>query len=265
MSNDMRLVILLPSNGKVHTKFLLSLIGLTQALAKRRIPFSIKNYEFSDIMMSRNYLVSYFLSKPDFTHALLLDSDLVFDPQQFFRLAEFKEDFTAATYADRRITDVVIREAIKETPAELWDKPNAVQTILARHMRYLHTVNSGERPEFKPRRRKDFQTVVTAATGFMLISRNVVETMAERGVAKPLTRTGKLPIYQDAPRFSDFFSHEKTKEGDAFYGEDQSFCRRWRMQCDGDIWVDLKSQVSHIGEFTYHGDYRYQAALMDYI
>ena len=49
----------------------------------RDIDFALKTYEFSDLVMYRNYLVSYFLSHADFTHALLLDTDLEFAPTQF--------------------------------------------------------------------------------------------------------------------------------------------------------------------------------------
>ena len=52
--------------------------------------------------MARNYLLSVFLSDERFTHALFLGSDLSFEPEQFFRLLDFDEDFVAAVYPDRQ-------------------------------------------------------------------------------------------------------------------------------------------------------------------
>ena len=89
----------------------------------------------------------------------------------------------------------------------------------------------------------------------MLITRNVVERMVESGQAIPLARQGTFDIYRDAPRFHDFFSHHISAEKDCYYGEDQSFCRRWVIGCGGDIWVDENSKVNHIGEMTNFGDY----------
>ncbi|MEM6306892.1 MAG: hypothetical protein AAF701_02760, partial [Pseudomonadota bacterium] len=233
-----RLVILMPTMGRVHTQFMTTMIGLTQALKDRKIPFALKHYEFSDLIMSRNYLVSYFLSQSQFTHALLLDSDLAFKPEQFFRLWDFDVDFAAAAYADRRITGTVLKNAMQSATAADLEDPDAVSKLLARYMKYIATTNMGTGTAFQSVRRGDFMTVASAATGFMLISRNVVEGMVANGQAAPLKRTGKLGIYSDAPRFADFFSHHKTAEGDAFYGEDQSFCRRWILGCGGDVWLD---------------------------
>ncbi|MGV6839155.1 MAG: hypothetical protein ACWA40_03065 [Planktomarina sp.] len=257
----MRLVILLPTAGKVHTKFMVSMVGLTQALQKRGVEFTIKPYEFSDLIMSRNYLVSYFLSKEIFTHALLLDSDLVFDPGQFFRLADFGEDFVAAPYADRRVTGKVLRQSVADPDAKHISSAEDVAQVLARHMKYIVTHSLGKAHNFRPEKRGDFQTVASSGTGFVLITRNVVESIVANGHARPLTRTGQLSIYADAPRFADFFSHHVTDEGDAFYGEDQSFCRRWILGCGGKVWVDRAAKVTHIGEFSFPGDYSLQSGL----
>ena len=88
----------------------------------------------------------------------------------------------------------------------------------------------------------------------MLIKRKVVEHIVANDQAHPLARTGSSDIYKDAPRFADFFSHLMIDEKDAFYGEDQSFCCRWILGCGGDIWVDCRAKVTHIGEFSFFGD-----------
>ena len=67
------LLILMPTGGHVDTPAVHSLIGLTQALPRRGIGFALKTYEWSDLVVSRNYLMSYFLAQKKFTHALLLD------------------------------------------------------------------------------------------------------------------------------------------------------------------------------------------------
>ena len=55
--------------------------------------------------MARNYLLSVFLSDERFTHALFLGSDLSFEPEQFFRLLDFDEDFVTAVYPDHQARD----------------------------------------------------------------------------------------------------------------------------------------------------------------
>ncbi|MEM7296001.1 MAG: hypothetical protein AAF330_05155 [Pseudomonadota bacterium] len=249
-----KLLITIPSNGKVHTDFMTSVIGLTQALSRRKISFAVKTYEFSDIMTSRNFLMSYFLTQESFTHALLLDSDLVFAPDQFFRLLEADRSFTGAYYPNRRIGMKKLRAAIEAEAQLPAAEKTPIENLMARTQRYIAT-NSLVKGQPIPRKVDDgFETVATAGTGFLLVTREVPETMAANGAARPLPRSGRLPIYQGATRFYDFFSHKFSDDG-AFYGEDQSFCRRWVIDCGGEIWMDRASKVSHIGSYRYPGDY----------
>ena len=84
---------------------MLSLIGLTQAMARRKVAFAMKTWEWSDLVISRNYLMSYFLAQKQFTHALLLDSDMSYPAQLFFdqindlfrRIADLDAQIAAAS------------------------------------------------------------------------------------------------------------------------------------------------------------------------
>lgn len=251
-----KLLFLLPSTGTVHTAFMTSMVGLTQALQRKKIPFLLKPYEFSDLVMSRNFLASYFLSQDHFTHALMLDSDLSFDSSQFFRLLEFDHDFTAAVYPDRRVTEQVLRRALSAATAQDLKDGRGLQKLLAGHMKYvLTTATAGEHP-FQIERKNGFHTATSVGAGFVLLKRNVVEKIYDEGHARPLPRTAGFSDFKQAHRFADFFSHLPTEDGGAYLGEDQSFCKRWRDGCGGKIWVDEYSQVSHIGAQFHYGDYQ---------
>ncbi len=233
-----------------------SMIALTQGLPARGIVFSVKTYEFSDLVMSRNYLASYFLSQKTFTHALMLDSDLLFSPSQFFRLLDFDQDFTAAVYPDRRWTARVLKSAFATaTPEDLSDMAS-IQRHLAGHMKYILSKYIDKDNAIDVTRRDGFHTATTVGGGFILVKRAVVEKIVDQGHARPLPRFGQRPDFKDAPNFADFYSHLLTEDGGALLGEDQSFCKRWQVGCGGDIWVDEASALSHIGEHTYQGDYQ---------
>jgi hypothetical protein len=233
-----------------------SMIALTQSLSLRGIPFAVKTYEFSDLVTSRNYLASYFLSQKKFTHALMLDSDLSFAPPQFFRLLDFDADFTAAVYPDRRWTARGLRAALSNANPDELDDPAAVQRHMAGHLNYILSTHIGPGQPLSVVRRDGFHTAASVGGGFILIKRNVVEQIVAQGEARPLPRFAQRPDFKDAPEFTDFFSHVLTQDGGALLGEDQSFCRRWQHGCGGDIWVDEASAVSHTGEHTYQGSYQ---------
>jgi len=248
------LLITTPTAGVVHTEHYKSMIGLTQALRRKSVKFALKTFEFSDIMTSRNYLMSFFLSQPEYTHCLLVDSDMVFKPEQVFRLIDFDQPFAAAYCPNRRPNWRKIRLAMSEdaNKPELDRRP--WQQLLAGTQSYVATTNPGNGYNFQRETQGDFETVVTIGTGFMVIKREVPETLVEQKAVRHLPRMGKLPIYAGADRFYDFFSHRFSDDG-AFYGEDQSFCMRWTLDCGEKIWADRQSKVDHIGEFTFPGDY----------
>ncbi len=134
------LLILMPTGGQIDTPTVHSLMGLTQALPRRGIPFALKTYEWSDLVISRNYLMSFFLAEKGFTHALLLDSDMSFHPQVFFDLLDFDADFTVAPYPQRQMNSPArarataskrpaptgktsVRSAISSSRATGWSRP----------------------------------------------------------------------------------------------------------------------------------------------
>ncbi|AGT11053.1 hypothetical protein [Paracoccus aminophilus] len=260
MAETPKLIILIPTPGQVVTEFMKSLIGLTQELQRRGITFGIKTYEFSDIVMSRNYLLSYFLSQKPFTHALFLDCDLSFKPPQFFRLLDFDADFTFAAYPSRKMAFRDYYAAVCENEA----RPEAerLDPVALASQNFRYVVQPRDRRGHVARKVSgDFVTITGGGMGFVLLKRRVPEEMARLGVARPLPVQGRLPLYRDAPEFHDFFSHQPVDgtEG-GLYGEDQSFCLRWTHGVGGEIWMDSKAKLGHHGQFGFPGDYGLRAA-----
>jgi hypothetical protein len=94
--------------------------------------------------------------------------------------------------------------------------------------------------------------VETVATGFLLFRKSVYEKLIQ---AYPETKyrddigLGK----QYEPHLYAIFDTIIDEHG--FYlSEDWTFCRRWIEQ-GGDIWIDTRVLLSHIGFFEYAGDF----------
>ena len=251
------LLIMVPNTGMVHTEFMKSIIGLTQSLKTKNLPFAMKTVEFSDIVMSRNYLLSYFLSHEKFSHALFIDSDLSFTPLQFFRLFDFDAEFVAAAYPNRRMAEGILKAVWngQKKASKNQSETELIQETLAGAMHYLTTQKDTPTTSIPKEQKDGFHTAATLAGGFSLLKREVPEKMVQAGVARNMPRTGSLKIYKDAPRFADFFSHLPTEDNAAILGEDQSFCKRWVQGCGGKIWVDGASKITHHGNYAFRGDY----------
>jgi hypothetical protein len=88
------------------------------------------------------------------------------------------------------------------------------------------------------------------AFGATLIRRDVLETMIERGAAKPQRWLDE--------QFYNFFGDRPADAAEGVHtAEDVSFCRRWRIDCGGEIWAYLDARIGHIGDYAYGADQSY--------
>ena len=247
------LLILMPTGGQIDTPAVHSLLGLTQALLKRGVPFALKTYEWSDLVISRNYLMSFFLAQKNFSHALLLDSDMSYQPQLFFDLLDFDADFTCAAYPQRQMRWQVFRNLIEREAAKPEAERAPTDRLLAESYRYnvSEVFDAGEPWPFESR--DGFRKVPGAGTGFMLLRRAVPERMVDTKVALPVP--GFNGSGYPGADFHDFFSHLRGRGGAVLHGEDTSFCRRWIEGCGGEIWCHETARITHHGNLAFMGNY----------
>jgi hypothetical protein len=99
-----------------------------------------------------------------------------------------------------------------------------------------------------------FSTGVYAGTGFQLIKRNVFERMIK---AYPETKYKALHAFPRPSQPSDnlyaLFDCMIDPETGVYLSEDYAFCRRWRA-IGGEIWLDLQSQLTHTGSYSFRGN-----------
>jgi hypothetical protein len=192
------------------------------------------------ITRSRNTLVAAFLDHPDMTHLMFIDADIAFEPESVSRLLDFEEDLVAGVYP-LKVNDwahgVERQQRYGEAPA------------LA-SLAYVGTFCEGEALE----RRDGFATAIYAGTGFMLIRRRVLETLAE---AHPELRYSGMHVFPRPTRASErqfaLFECMIEPETGLYLSEDYAFCRRW-LEAGGRIWLDTQSKLTHIGAHSFQGD-----------
>lgn len=82
-------------------------------------------------------------------------------------------------------------------------------------------------------------------TGFLRLSR---KCLLEMTAAYPQKRFAD----KYAPTGFAYALFDNIHEGDAYFGEDFSFCKRYR-DIGGRIWIDPEIPMGHIGDKTFHG------------
>jgi len=209
--------------------------------SKRKLPteFLFHYFDYADVVVARNYLVSdFYFNHPQCTHLLFLDDDMGFEASLVSDMLDLGEPLVGTIYPKRKL-DLKKLHAAGDLPFE---------KALAKSLEFI---GAESRPQME---KSGFISVAQCGTGIMLISRDCIDEMVE-----------KLPDIVDAKRFKRMpFAHrftrfitpfDKIKTGEIELSEDFSFCLRWREGCGGTIWAKPDANIRHIGQMSFAGKY----------
>ena len=226
--------------GLVHQGYMLSVCKLVKAADKAGFDLELLLLG-GDALISRAraHLVARFLDMACATHLLFVDADIVFEPEAVLRLLRADKDFCAAFYPLKTIDwDAIPRRVV------------AGETLEQAGLSYVGTLLG------PPERvtEGDFATALYAGTGFQLIRRPVFERLiaAHPELRFRAVHTGS-PTAPAGDNLCALFDCLIDPETGVYLSEDYAFCRRWRA-LGGDIWLDLKSELTHVGAQAFRGD-----------
>jgi hypothetical protein len=170
------------------------------------------------ISRGRNTLTARFLSNPESTHLMFIDSDIGWEAWHLLVMLNRDVDVIGGLYP------------MKSMPVK-W------------------CVNGFEGAETGP---DHLQEVTKTGTGFLLIKREVFEKLNSHPAVKPFVNDIGLPAELN-PYMKTYFD-TAVREG-RYYSEDWTFCENWR-DLGGKVWVDKRVLLRHTG--TYVFDYAAQ-------
>ena len=231
----MHLFVAIPAYGcKVHTHFATSLMKLQTCMVKNgvRMTTDIMGNE-SLITRARSILAEKFL-RSNATHLLFIDSDIVFHEETVVRMLKSGHDIVCGPYAKKGINYDDIMKL--ENPTAQMVQEHAIGYNINFIKQQNHHVEQG------------FMEVMEAATGMMLISRNVLQTLRD-------AHTDRL-VKNDIPGSRDtldeyclLFDTSICKESRRFLSEDYAFCGLAR-QHGFRVMIDCLARLGHIGNVT---------------
>ena len=191
------------------------------------------------ITRSRSVLVARFLDQPDMTHLLFVDADIVFEPEQVMRMLRFDRDFVAALYPIKSVDWAAVPRRVV-----------AGEALASAGLTYVGTPLEAS----EARVEDGFAKARYAGTGLQLIKREVLARLVaahpELRFRSVHTLAGAVPPSDNLYALFDPLIDADTGE---YLSEDYAFCRRWRA-LGGDIWLDLRSKVTHVGADQFRGD-----------
>ena len=249
MINDKKLGIMVATpcyGGLLSEGYLHGILSLTQEAAKHQFKVHLNTMgNESLITRARNTLVSQFLDycekdNNSFTHLMFIDADIGFQGKAISRLLEQDVDIACGIYPRKSIDWKGIPDMVKEHGDDMLE-----QRALGYNLNFADPKNIQVT--------KGFTEVLDAATGFMLIKKEVFDKMKE---AYPnLQYTSDQIINND--RYSSkncfaFFDCIIDEKSNRYLSEDYAFCRLWQ-KIGGKIHADLQSPLTHYGTYPFAG------------
>lgn len=194
------------------------------------------------ITRARNMLTKRFLQS-DATHLLFIDADISWDPQAIVRLVERDEGVVSTCYPKKFIN----WDKIKERLALEGDKEPS-EPLQQVGLDFNLNVT-----EQQVQVTNGFAKVLDAATGFMLVKREVLESMYKHYEKELLVVNDLLGAQQTVKDYVAVFDCMIDPVTRRSLSEDFAFSRRWQ-QMGGEVYMDLLMPLGHTGGFHFEGD-----------
>jgi hypothetical protein len=232
--------------GQISVLYAACLFKL-QSLVRSYSEFNLKIlFKDSDALITRARasLISQFLDDPSATHLLFIDADIGFEPDQVLRLIECGADMCAAIYPIKRIDWDKVKKTIETA------RPNPAAAAL----KYVFEVDDPDAVTA----RGGFAKVRYAGTGFLMIRRQALERMCVHYPQLQFKRDHSVDAATASGNRFALFECMIADDG-TYLSEDFAFCKRW-TDMGGEIWADLKSQLTHVGPMAFRGDLSSQFA-----
>jgi hypothetical protein len=250
MTDRVHLVVATPCFGgqvsSIYTSSMFKLQRAVSSLSNLDLKILLRDGD-ALITRARANLMTLFLDDPTATHFLFIDADIGFTPEQVFRLIESGADMVAGVYPIKRVN---------------WDKAKRIvetgrPNIAAGSLDYVLEINDPDHVAVV----NGFTRVRYAGTGFLMIRRNVFETMCRHpdyASLKFLREHSRDALAGNPNRFA-LFECMIDPESGTYLSEDFAFCKRW-TDIGGEIWADIESRLDHVGPSVFNGDISTQFA-----
>lgn len=239
--------------GQIGEPYFRSMMRLCILCNKYDIPYTVSTLANESLVTrGRNTLVSFFMENTQATHLFFVDADIEFNPEDMLRMVAYDKPIVVGAYPKKAVNwDSIIRAARK-------DETETAQTIEGHSSNYV--VNFEFNLDENGNRIPQVQIVDNlvklkdAGTGFMCIKKETIQQMfdahPELKYANDINVDKKFEKHMYA-----LFDTMIDPDSRRYLSEDYTFCRLWQ-QMGGDVWLDPRTALNHVGHYTFRGNIR---------
>lgn len=223
-------------NHTANTEWMMSIFHLVMFCKNNGINATVMPISFESLVSrARNAAVAHFLSNANATHILFIDSDIEFRPEDVIKLLQVNKPVVAAGYPRKWLDENKMKAVFSADPVP--SSPLSLCTTIPIHFLENQNISPVMEAEY-------------VATGFLLIQRNVFDTMMKHYPERKYKNDIDGYMSANPDYFYDFFPvhiHPVTRR---YESEDFGFSRLWR-ETGGKIWIATDVELTHRGWFGY--------------
>jgi hypothetical protein len=222
--------------GKVDVRYMKCIMRLQKLCKELSIDFVFETLNSESLISrARNVLVSVFL-KSECTHLLFIDADIQFSPSDVISMIVKNKKILCGAYPTKKLDVTKLRNTLLKNPDVSASELISLSSRLA-----INAYSKDKAPA-----NNNIVEVHEAATGFMLLQREIVEKVVEHRKGFQF-EVSYLDIGPSWDVFSTFVDNGRL------LSEDYGFCKFVR-DVGEKVYVDLEVNLNHIGEFIYSGN-----------
>jgi hypothetical protein len=254
-ANNPKLYILTPCYGGVcNVDYMTSLMDTVKLFNDFNIPLVVEFCRSDSLITrARNNLIAKAMSDKDTTNIIFIDNDINWEPFDILKLLISGKSLIGGAYplkhyewknlSSSNIESIMNRKKKSLLNDKMSDEDYLRCNMVKYNINYLSDTVQIEANMVKVRH---------LATGFMMIAREVIESMFDSHPSlKYVDDVGFLNEQQNVYAYSLF---DCGIEDGHYLSEDWLFCNRWN-QMNGDIFLDVSINLNHIGQETFKGSY----------
>lgn len=250
--------------GGLTREYLRSMLALQRRCDELGWRLTVETRVDGLVTRTRNIFGSRMVRDDTFTHLLMLDSDIGFEPEVVERLVGSGHRLVGACVPLREVRWREVAQKLESTSGRAHEPDGVVapgsesdrlSSLTAEELESLAHQYAVAFP------RGEERTVRAPIAGFLPATYvGGAMLLAAREVFAQLAESELVDHYRTGASWSDwppdgwtFFDPVIDPRHGNYLSEDYAFCHRWRA-ARGTVWVDLLSRVNHTGAVTVAGD-----------
>ena len=239
--------------GQIGEPYFRSMMKMAILCNKYNIQYTVSTLaNESLITRGRNTLVSFFMENPSATHLFFIDADVEFNPEDILRMVAYDKPVICGAYPKKAVNWNSIIDAARNDPDETEATIEGHSSNYVVNFEFVKDKNGKPIPQVQIV--DNLVKLKDAGTGFMCIKKEVIQQLFD---AHPdLSYKNDINVDMKFEKYMySIFDGIIDPESRRYLSEDYTFCRRWQA-LGGEIWLDPRTALNHVGHYTFRGNIR---------